>query len=77
MTQQEEYCLDNQPTSGTADLRNTMVDRILHDKMQDLINQMGTLYQVLYDEESVNDNNCPRNISTLTSDNAVNMEGTK
>ena len=28
MTQQEDNCLNNQPTSGTADFINSMVDRI-------------------------------------------------
>ena len=32
MTQQEEDCLNNQPTSGTAGFKNTVIDSILDDK---------------------------------------------
>ena len=51
-----------------------MIDRILHDKMQEFINQMGTFYHSPSGEESVNDKNCSPNISTTTSANAVTME---
>ena len=36
---------------------------------------MVPFYQYSTGEESVNDKNCPRNISTLTSANTVTMEG--
>ena len=54
MTQQEEDCLNNQPTSGTAGFRNVVVYSIVHDKMQQFINQMETFYQYPYEEESLN-----------------------
>ena len=74
MTQQEEDCPSNQATSGTTGYSNAMIDRILHDKMQEFINQMGPLYHSPYEEESGNDKNCSLNISTTTSANAVIME---
>ena len=36
---------------------------------------MVPFYQAKSEEESANDKNFPHNISTLTSDNAVTMEG--
>ena len=51
-----------------------MIDGILHDKVQELINQMGPFYQYPSEEKSVNEKNFPRNISTLASDNTVTME---
>ena len=51
MTQQEEGCLSNQPTFGTAGFSNDMVDSIVHDKMQEFINQMGSFYQSPSEEE--------------------------
>ena len=51
-----------------------MVDSILHEKMQEFINQMVPFYQYPSEEESVNDKNCSHNICTKTSANAVNME---
>ena len=36
---------------------------------------MVTFYKATSEEESANDKNFPHNISTLTSDNAVTMEG--
>ena len=74
MTQQQEDLLNIQPTYGTAGFRNAMVDNIVHDKMQELINQLGPIYQYPYEEESVNDKNCSHHISTTTSSNAVTME---
>ena len=44
-TQQEEDHLNNQPTSGTSGFINAMVDSIVHEKMQEFINQMEPLYQ--------------------------------
>ena len=41
--QQEEDRLNNQPTCGTASFSNAMVDNIVHEKMQELINQMGNI----------------------------------
>ena len=54
-TQQEEDCLNNQSTSGTAGLRNAMVGIIVHNKMKELINQMGTFYQAPSEDELVDD----------------------
>ena len=74
MTQQQEDLLNIQPTYGTADFSNAMVESIVHEKMQEFINQMGTIYQYPYEEESVNDKNCSHHISATTSANAVTME---
>ena len=74
MTQQEEYPLNNNPTHGTTSYSNTMVDRILHEKIQESINQLGPLHQSLYEEESGNDKNCYLNISTTTVANGFTME---
>ena len=40
MTQQEEDRLNNKPTSGTAGFSNNMLDSIVHEKMEESINQM-------------------------------------
>ena len=48
MTQQEEDLLNNQPTSVTAGFRKIIVDSIVHTKMQEFINQMGTFYKSPY-----------------------------
>ena len=45
MTQQEEDRLSNQPISGTTGYSNAMIDSIVHEKMQEFINQMEPLYQ--------------------------------
>ena len=45
MTLQEEDLLSNQPTSGAAGFRNSVVDDIVHEKMQELINQMVSFDQ--------------------------------
>ena len=45
MTQQEENSLSNHPTSVTTGYSNAMIDKIVHEKIQEFINQMGTLYQ--------------------------------
>ena len=74
MTQQEEYRLSNQPTSGTTGYINAMIDSIVHDKRQEFINQMGPFYQFPSEEESGNDKDCYPNISTTTSSNAFTME---
>ena len=74
MTQQEEDCLNNQPTSTTIGFSNAAVDSILYSKMQELFNKMGLFYQSPYEEELFNDKNCSHNISTTTSANAVTME---
>ena len=50
MTQQEEDRLSNQPTSGRTGYINVMIDRILHDKMQEFINKMVPLYQSISEE---------------------------
>ena len=42
--------------------------------MQELINQMGPLYKSTSEVESVNDKNCPHNISTVTNPNEVTTE---
>ena len=55
MTQQEEDRLNNKPTSGTAGFSNNMLDSIVHEKMEESINQMWPFYQYLSEEESVND----------------------
>ena len=60
MTQQEEDCLNNKPTSRTAGYSNAMVDSIVHDKMQELINQKVPFYQYPSEEEPVNDKNVHR-----------------
>ena len=73
MTTQEEDCLSNQTKSWASGFSNTMVDDIVHNKMQEFINQMGPFYQAPSEEESVNDKNRPRNIYTLTSANYVIM----
>ena len=44
MNQQENYCLNNKPTSVTADFINTMVGSIVHYKMKEFINQMRPFY---------------------------------
>ena len=54
MTQQEEDCLSYQPTYGTTGYSNAMVDNIVHDKIQEFINQMGPFYQYPSEEESGN-----------------------
>ena len=74
MTQQEEDRLSNQPTSTTTGYSNAIIDSIVHDKMQEFINQMGPFYQYPPEEESDNDKKCSPNISTATGDNAVTME---
>ena len=74
MNQQEENRLSNQPTSGTTGYINAIIDSIVHEKMQEFINQMGPFYQSPSEEESYNDKNCSPNISTTTSANAVTME---
>ena len=74
MTQQEEDRLSNQPISGTTGYSNAMIDSIVHEKMQEFINQMVPFYQSLSEEESENDKNCSPNISTTTSANTVTME---
>ena len=74
MTQQEEDSLNNQPRSLTTGYRNAIIDSIVHDRMQELINQLGPLYQSLSKEESGNEKNCSPNISTTTSANVVTME---
>ena len=48
--------LSNQPTSRTTGYITTMIDSIVHDKMQEFINKMGPLYQSPYEEESGNAN---------------------
>ena len=73
MNQQENYCLNNKPTSVTADFINTMVGSIVHYKMKEFINQMGPLYKSKYEEEPVNDKNSPHNIYILTRPNATTM----
>ena len=55
MTQQEEDCLNNQPTSVTSGFSNTVVDSIVYDKIQEFVNQMGPFYQSSSEEEPVND----------------------
>ena len=77
MTQKEDDCLNNQPTSGTAGFSNAMVDRIVHDKIQEFINQMVPFYQSSYEYESVNDKSSSQNISTAISSNAVTLESIK
>ena len=52
-------------------------DRIVHENIQEFINQMGPFYQSSYEDESVNDKNFSRNISTATSANVVTMESIK
>ena len=73
MNQQENYCLNNKPTSVTADFINTMVGSIVHYKMKEFINQTGPFYQLPSKEEPVNDKNCSPNISATTSANTVTM----
>ena len=63
MTQQEEYRLSNQPTPGTTGYRNSMIDSIVNETMQEFINQMGPFYQSPSEEESGNDKNRYPNIS--------------
>ena len=46
MNQQEDDCLNNQPTSGTAGFSNAMVDRIVHDKNSIIHQSNGTLLPV-------------------------------
>ena len=55
VTQQEGDCLNNHPTLEIAGFSNTMIDSIVHDKMQEFINQMGPFYQSPSEEESGND----------------------
>ena len=74
LSQQEEFRLSDQPTSGTTYYINAMIDRIVHDKMKEFINQMGPSYQSPYEEESGNEEKCSPIISTTTSANAVTME---
>ena len=62
MTQQEEDRLSNQPTSGTTGYRNAMIDSIVHDKMQEFINQKGPFYQYPFEEESGNDKTIIQNL---------------
>ena len=45
MTQQEEDRLNNQRTSGTSGFSNAVVGSIVHDKIQEFVNQMGPVYQ--------------------------------
>ena len=52
MTQQEEDRNTNQPTSGTTGYSNAMIDIIVHDKMQEFVNQIGPFYQSPSEEES-------------------------
>ena len=54
-----------------------MVDSIVHEKMQEFINQMGPFYQSPSEEESGNDKNCSSNISATTSANVFTMESIK
>ena len=51
-----------------------MIDRIVNDKMQELINKMVPLYQSPSEEKSSNKKNSSPNISTTTSANVVTME---
>ena len=51
-----------------------MVDRIVHSKMQEFINQMVPFYKSPSEKESVHDKNCSHNIFTAISANAVTME---
>ena len=55
MIQQEWDHISNHPTSGTSGFIKSMVDGIVHNKIQELTNQMGTFYQSLYEEEPIND----------------------
>ena len=75
MNQQKEYCLSNQPTSGTTGYSNAIIDSIVNKKMQEFMNQMGLFYQYPFEEESGNNKTCSPNNYTTTSDNAVTMEG--
>ena len=74
MTKQEEDCLSNQPTSGTTGYRKAMIESIVHDTIQEFINQMVPFYQSPYEEELCNDKNWSPNISTTTSAHSVTME---
>ena len=51
-----------------------MIGSILHDKMQEFINQIRPFYQSPSEEESDNDKNCSPNLSTTTSANSFTME---
>ena len=66
MTQQEENRLNNKLTSIIAGFSNAIIDSIVHDKIQEFINQMGSFFQSPYEEESVNDKHFSRNISTTS-----------
>ena len=49
VTQQEKYRISSQPTSGTVGFSNSVIGRIVNNKMQESINQMGPLYQYPYE----------------------------
>ena len=73
MIQQEEYCLSIKQAYRVEGFSNTMVDDIVHGKIQQFINQMGPFYQAPSEEKPVNDKNCPIKIYTSTSTNAITM----
>ena len=52
MTQQEEDHLSHQPTSGTKGYSIVIIDRIVHEKIQEFTNKMGPFYQSPSVEES-------------------------
>ena len=54
-----------------------MVDSIVHDKTQELINQMGPFYQSPSEEKPGNDLKCSCNLYKAASVNVVTMESIK
>ena len=45
LSQQEKDSLNNQPTTVTVGFINSMVDSIVHDKIQEFMNQMVLFYK--------------------------------